>query len=321
MGPVRACGHRLLAARAPAPQVDAPPQSDYRVVTTLDELDALLASAETAFGRSFDEGMREFARFGLELDLAFPEDPYSPEYLDQVFAAYELVSERPYDVSCERTAYDVEESLTRPFPYATESSQLVGDQLMAMGHVIKTMALAPRSSVLELGAGSGNTALALAQLGHRVTTLDVDPKSARLIQGRAHRLGIPIDAREGDFAAVAGLDEQFEAVLFVASFHHSADHLALLRDLDRIVRSGGAIVFCAEPIVESFPLPWGLRLDGESLWQIRRNGWLELGFKESYFHATLERFGWRAERHDCKNTPWGVVYIARRTAEQPAAGA
>ena len=36
----------------------------------------------------------------------------------------------------------------------------------------------------------------------------------------------------------------------------------------------------------------GMRLDGSALWAIRKNGWMELGFREDYFAQALLRSGW-----------------------------
>ena len=149
-------------------------------------------------------------------------------------------------------------------------------------------------------------------MGHRVTALDIDPKFCELITERARRNGVELDVRLGDFSLVRTLDETFDAVLFFESFHHSSDHLELLECLDRVVARGGVIVFAAEPISDALPAPWCLRLDGESLWAIRKNGWFELGFQERYFLETLDRYGWTAERSVCADTPWGVIYVARR---------
>ena len=53
-------------------------------------------------------------------------------------------------------------------------------------------------------------------------------------------------------------------------------------------------------------------MDGESLWAIRKNGWLELGFKESYFKKTLKRYGQSVKKYYCNETPWGNVFIAKK---------
>ena len=99
-----------------------------------------------------------------------------------------------------------------------------------------------------------------------------------------------MDAVTGAFLDVDKLGRTFDAVLFYESFHHCSDHRGLIAKLAGILNSGGKIFFAAEPIFDGFPVPWGVRVDGESLWAIRQNGWLELGFQESYFVRTLLRF-------------------------------
>jgi SAM-dependent methyltransferase len=90
-------------------------------------------------------------------------------------------------------------------------------------------------------------------------------------------------------------DEPFDAAVFFESFHHCADHLALLDRLHRVVRPDGVVLFAAEP-VQSLDYPWGPRLDGLSVWSSRTYGWLELGFDRRYFDAALARTGWAGHR-------------------------
>jgi len=57
----------------------------------------------------------------------------------------------------------------------------------------------------------------------------------------------------------------------------------------------------------------GLRLDGESVWAIRRMGWMELGFKESYFRQLMDGNGWVLRKEVAADTPcWGTLFIASR---------
>jgi SAM-dependent methyltransferase len=90
-------------------------------------------------------------------------------------------------------------------------------------------------------------------------------------------------------------DEPFDAAVFYESFHHCADHLALLERLHDVVRPDGAVLFAAEP-VQRLGYPWGPRLDGLSVWSSRTYGWLELGFDTRYFDAALARTGWAGRR-------------------------
>jgi hypothetical protein len=114
------------------------------------------------------------------------------------------------------------------------------------------------------------------------------------------------------FLDIDSLDQKFDAILFFESFHHCSDHQTLLAKLKTVLVEGGRVFFAAEPITPTFSQPWGLRLDGESLWAIRRFGWLELGFQDSYFVRTLQRGGWVAKKHLAQDTHLGQIYEARR---------
>ena len=322
---VRASGpagnlRRLLHSRhviAPPPPPVAPVAEvrDQRVVRNLEQLDVELKELDRLAAVS-DDALREgFQQFRMEMADTMPSDPWSPEYSAKVFELYEFLHGKPYSVANEVSAFDIATHVQRPFPYSTGSSATVGAHLIGIGHVIRTLDLPANSRVLELGPGWGNTTLALAQMGHDVTAIDIEPNFVKLITERAARVGAVIDARLGDFALMRELEPGFDAVLFFESFHHAANHLDVIESLDRIVKPGGRVLFAAEPISETFANPWGLRLDGESLWAIRKNGWLELGFRPDYFKETLARYGWSSTQVDCNETGWGAVVVARRTSE------
>jgi 2-polyprenyl-3-methyl-5-hydroxy-6-metoxy-1,4-benzoquinol methylase len=305
--------HSRIAEEA---RVDAfeEPARGLRVVTTLEELDEMLGELDRRALVSDDELRRGFLTFEMHLELDLPDDPFSEEYRLQVLRMYEYLHGKPYDTRHEREPFDVAEAVARPFPYSTGSAATVGNQLIAIGHIIRTLDLGSGSRVLELGPGWGNTTLAMAQMGYEVTALDIDEKFVELIATRADRLGVEVALGCGDFAKVDELDGQFDAVLFFECFHHAVDHLGLLGKLDGIVAPGGRIAFAAEPITEDMPYPWGLRQEGEALWAIRRRGWMELGFRETYFLEALRRNGWVASK-SVGDSPWGVVYVATRASE------
>lgn len=200
----------------------------------------------------------------------------------------------------------------RPFPYYTESAETVGSQIMAVGFIIKTLGLPAGSSILELGPGWGNTTIALARMGYDVTAIDIDPTFVDLINERANSHSLTVDVRRGAFLDVDQLGRSFDAVLFYESFHHCSDHLELVRTLDGVLAADGKMVFAAEPITDTFPIPWGVRSDGEALWATRQFGWLELGYQESYFLRMLGHLGWIAEKHVTDATYLGIIFEARR---------
>jgi SAM-dependent methyltransferase len=316
---------RLRRVRDAAPQTVPPepqlpaaqPTHAYdgiEVVTTLERLDEKLAQIDAAWSVSDDAVRAVFQTFRMEIPVEDRSRPYSDSYRAAQFALYHRISARPgYSTDNEVSGFTVDPKC--PFPYYTKSASTVGDQLMAIGYLIKTMALPSGSSVLEFGPGWGNTTIALAQMGYDVTALDIDPNFVQLICDRGALFGLTPDARVGAFLDAATIDRQYDAVLFYECFHHCSDHVQLLTDLHHVVKPGGRVVLAAEPIFDGFHAPWGLRLDGESLWAIRQNGWLELGFTESYFVETCLRQGWKVDRHRSDVSDLTSLFVLTRLGE------
>lgn len=279
-------------------------------LVSIGELDAVLEEAASCFGRGEDEG-RAFLAGVRVAPPPSPPDPFSEEYRDWVFALYAKASGRgPYSVGHESSPFDLDEALRRPFPYATGSSVVVGDDLVARGSVVRALDLPAPARVVEFGPGWGNLTADLAATGHEVTAVDVDEGFCELI-GRRVPAAHVVRTDMLSFAA-APQGGPFDAAVFFESFHHCADHLALLEHLHAVVRPGGIVVFGAEP-VDLLEYPWGPRLDGLSLWSSRRYGWLELGFDERYFPEALRRTGW-AVRRLLGPTPSSTVYVAKGAA-------
>ena len=299
-----------------------------QILKTLDELDEKLRECDRAVAVSDDLLRAVFTTFRMDSPDELPTDPFSPEYREFQMRLYRQIAGKDYSIANEATVFDVARAVRRPFPYATGSCTTVGEQLIAIGFVMRSMALAPQSRVLELGAGWGNTTLQLAELGHRVTAVDVEPRFCELIRQRAAQRDLIIDVVNADFMWVKEVHTPFDAVIFFKSFHHAADHIGLLCALRNAVTPEGRIFFAAEPIQPDFPYPWGIRLDGQSLWSIRKHGWLEMGFEDGYFAEVLRQNGWFARKHIALDPGWLNVWEARRrdtamfrfTADSPALG-
>ena len=301
---------RAVATLAPGAVPEAP-----KVIRTLAELDQMIEGLEAAARQSDDELRRGFRSFRMEPPAALPGDPFSADYRRAVMDLYEWLRGSSYTTESEVTPIDAQAAAVRPFPYLTGSAVTVGDYLIGVGHLIRTIGLGPGSRVLEMGPGWGSVAVPLAQLGCDVTVVEISPHFVEVVRARAAQVGTEVRAVEGDFSVIDSWpaeDARFDAVVFFESFHHSADHLRLLASVDRVVARGGRVVFGAEPIDARFWSPWGPRLDGESLWAIRRNGWLELGFRRDYFLEALRRTGWRAQPVSCAGSPWGQAWVAGR---------
>ncbi|MFC0410820.1 class I SAM-dependent methyltransferase [Roseomonas elaeocarpi] len=285
-----------------------------RLVQTNAELDDILREISAA--PSDDARRALFQTFSMLPPRDLPSDPFSPDYAERQMALYRQVSGRAYSLDNEATPLDVAEAVRCPFPYHTRSAATVGHHYMAMGFLLRIMALPPRSRVLEFGPGWGNTTVALARMGHQVTAVDVEPRFTEVIRQRGEReAGAAIEAVNADFFWAETCGREFDAVLFFECFHHAHDHLRLLRALQTVLAPGGRIFLGAEPIQPDFPLPWGLRLDGQSLWAIREHGWLELGFRDDYFAEALRRTGWFGHRHVSRDLPEINVWEITRATE------
>ena len=286
-------------------------QRSIRRLSSLKELDRVLQEVDAAAAISDDAMRKVFNTFEFSIDIAcLPPDPFSETYKDFQFGLYQKISGREYHVANEMCDFANEKHIHVPFPYYTESFQTVSDHLLMLGLIIKELALPPKASILEFGPGWGNTTLALAQMGYRITVIDIEQRYIDLIARRCHGLDNRPKLIQGDFAKVQDLVETFDAVLFYESFHHCSDHNELLRLLLNRLAPGGRVIFAAEPINEAFPMPWGVRLDGMSLWSIRRFGWLELGFSEKYFLEALRRSGFKVEKKNYPVTALGVIFVA-----------
>ena len=104
---------------------------------------------------------------------------------------------------------------------------------------------APGTEVLDVAAGSGNPAIAVAQTGARVTALDLAPSLLAIGRDRARAAGVEIDFVEGDAEALPFEDERFDVALSVVGVQFAPRHEVVARELVRVVRPGGRIVLCS----------------------------------------------------------------------------
>lgn len=95
--------------------------------------------------------------------------------------------------------------------------------------------------VLDVGAGTGNTALAAARRGGRVTATDVVPASLDMATQRAAVEGLSLQVQVADAQALPFEDGSFDVVLSSFGAMYAADHQRTADELLRVCRPGGRI--------------------------------------------------------------------------------
>lgn len=290
------------------------------IITDLDILKARIEDCNWTLTNESDDAMRrKFEQFRGDFSGRAPPDPFSAEYRAFQIGIYEYITDRTYSVQNERTLFDIATYRHRPYPYYLQSTETAGNHLLAVGFMLRTLGLPPGSRVVEFGPGWGNTTVALALLGLKVTAVDIEPNFCAVLRERAAAHAVEIDIVEDDFYWAERVTVPYDAAIFFESFHHCDDHMRLLRALKAAVKPGGQVVFAAEPIVPGYSIPWGISMAGSALWSMRNFGWLELGFNEAYFNAALARAGWSVRKHTSLDLFWASVWQASHAEPQPDA--
>jgi SAM-dependent methyltransferase len=251
--------------------------------------------------------------------VAYPDDPTSPAYREAVMASWrELTGRERYDPEVDE-AFELDPAvyLPSPYPYCSGDPVEVGRYLGAVAWLMRTIELPPGARIVEFGAGWGHLALGLAATGYEVTAVDLNRASVGLLRERADRLGVPLRVLRAAFLDEtseegAAVPDEVDAVVFFEAVHHCDDPLRMLDRCRSMLRPGGQLVFLSEAVYEDFHLPWGVRLDEAAVTMARQEGWLELGFRRSFFHEQLLARGFTITEHgDPSLGPYGSLLVCR----------
>lgn len=100
------------------------------------------------------------------------------------------------------------------------------------------------AAVLDLGAGVGRHALALARHGFAVAALDAAPEGIAEITRIAAAEGLTVDARTGFMTALPFADAAFDHVLSWNVIYHGDEHVlrASIAEIARVLKPGGTFL-------------------------------------------------------------------------------
>jgi 2-polyprenyl-3-methyl-5-hydroxy-6-metoxy-1,4-benzoquinol methylase len=219
-------------------------------------------------------------------------DPHSQQYRDEVLSIYRDLSCTDYDVANEWTSSkQTPEDFEIGYPWISRNYSIIAEEIAKPIQILRALHQmnAHDASIIEFGSGWGNLALPLAKAGVDVTMVDIDRGFIERALRMAAREGLALDHRIGDFVDIARAEQKrFDVAIFQSSFHHCFEFDALVDAIKaNVLKDGGVILFVNEPISRDLRFPWGLRYDGESLWAIMCNQWLELGFHHDFFVEML----------------------------------
>ncbi len=93
--------------------------------------------------------------------------------------------------------------------------------------------------VLEVAPGPGYLAIAMAESGRQVTTLDISKSFVKIAQENANRAGVAVDVRHGNAAAMPFADASFDFVVCMTAFKNFADPIGALNEVHRVLKPKG----------------------------------------------------------------------------------
>jgi SAM-dependent methyltransferase len=124
--------------------------------------------------------------------------------------------------------------------------------------VLRLLGSVKAKRVLELGCGTGDTAIAFAQQGATVIAIDGSPERIAAARAAADTAEVRLELRAGDLADLAFLRADSMDVAYSDGALARVPELGrLFRQVHRVLRHGAGFVF-------SLPHPFGLGTDVES---------------------------------------------------------
>jgi SAM-dependent methyltransferase len=124
---------------------------------------------------------------------------------------------------------------------AADFARVGAQHVLAHELLASAVQVRPRERVLDVGAGTGNAALAAARRGAEVTAVDVVAASLEVAARRAATEGLSFNTRVADALQLPLDDAAFDVGLSTFAIMFAADPARAAEELLRVVRPGGRI--------------------------------------------------------------------------------
>lgn len=163
------------------------------------------------------------------------------------------------------------------------------------------------SRVLDLGAGYGGAARYLAEkYGCQVTCLNLSEtqNERNRLLNKEHNLADKIRVLHGSFENVPCDNDSFDIVWSQDAFLHSGDRPQILREIDRLLITGGEIVFTDPMQIDS--------CDTDALQPVYDRLDLESLSSTGFYQAYLGKLGFKELSSNILTDQLGVHYSAVR---------
>jgi ubiquinone/menaquinone biosynthesis C-methylase UbiE len=121
--------------------------------------------------------------------------------------------------------------------------------------LVRACRIAPGQRVLDVAAGTGNTAIRAAEVGARVVASDLTPENFGAGRREAAAHGVELEWVEADAQALPFADGEFDVVTSSFGAVFAPDHRAVADELLRVCRPGGTIGmlnFTPEGLISDF---------------------------------------------------------------------
>lgn len=96
--------------------------------------------------------------------------------------------------------------------------------------------------ILDVGCGTGVTALDLAQKGYEVSGIDIAPNMILRAQAEAHRRHVPCDFRVGIAENLPYPDQSFDVLLALGLLGNILEDRPVLNEMARVLRARGRLI-------------------------------------------------------------------------------